>query len=160
MTDEGDTTEKAPVPTEDDTLLGDDGFDLQVWEARLSAGKYDGFIVTMAAMLHDRGISMNVRRWQCEFRGETYTEEDVDGEVAEFAEKFASQGWGFLSALLGDNIRATIKPARAILYGICRAELKMTDKDARRAIKMPAKDIMASFSWYEVPSPGKDEEPA
>jgi hypothetical protein len=155
-------TEEEQVPSETDTLLGGesgDEFDLVQWEMRLRAGKYDGHIIEMAAMLYERAIVENTRRWRCTFRDCVYTEEDVSGEVAEHAEMFASQGWGYLTALMGDNVRSTIRPARAILYGICRGELKMTDRDARRAIKMTAQDTLACFDWYEVPSPGKSVGP-
>lgn len=150
----------AVVPSEDDTLLGGDNgndFDIDRFDTRVKAGKYDGHLILMTAMLHDRAISENRRRWRCTFRDVAYLEDDVDGEVAEHAERFAGQGWGLLTALLGDNVRATIRPARAVLYGICRAELGMDHRTAARTIKMPAKDILACFDWYEVDPPGKSE---
>lgn len=155
--------EEVTVASEDETLLGGESgndFDIDRWQARLAAGKYDGHVVVMAAMLHDHAIKANTRRWRCTFRDVVYTEDDIDGDVAEHAERYAQQGWGYLTATLGDNVRAVIKPARAILYGICRGELSMSDRDARRAIKLPAKEVMGCFDWYEVESPGKPEGPA
>lgn len=151
------------VPTEEDTLLGGESgneFDIDVWQIRLIAGKYDAHIIAMAALLHDHGIAQNVRRWRCTFRDVVYTEEDFDGFAAEHAEKFYGQGWGVLTYLLGDNVRSNIGPARAILYGICRGQLGMDLQHAKRAIKLPAREIMACFDWYQVESPGKDEAPA
>ncbi len=155
------------VPTEDDTLLGGESgneFDIDIFDIRVKAGRYDGWLMPMQALLHDRGILENTRRWRCEFNGETYDEEMLSGESADHAERFAIaegqkiQGWGLISAFIQDNVRRNIGPPRAVLYGICRGELGMTDLEARRAIKLPAAQIMACFSWYDLAeSPGKDE---
>lgn len=152
------------MPSEDDTLTGgDDGdsFDLDRFTARLVAGKYDGFEVAMSGLLHARAISENTRRWVCTFKERPFREEDLPAEVAEHAEHFASQGWGYLTAMLGDNIRAYIGPARAVLYGICRAELGMDDRRARLELKaMTAQEVLGCFDWEQVTSPGKDGPPA
>lgn len=149
--------------SEDDTLLGGesgDEFDFGIWEKRLSAGKYNGWKMLMQAALHQSCIDENTRRWKVTFRGFDYTEDGVLADVAEFAERYANQGWGFITATINDNVRAVIGPARAVLYGICRGHLNMDHKAAVRATSMPAKEIMGCFEWYEVESVGKAEEPA
>jgi hypothetical protein len=150
------------VPTEDDTLTTgpDDGFNLEAFDIRVKAGRYDGNLIQMAGMLYDRGIAENSRRWRCTFRDVAYTEEDLDATVAGYAEEYDGRGWGILNVVIGDNVRLAIKPALAILYGICRGELGMDHKAARRALKLTHSEVMACFDWYEVPSPGKDERPA
>lgn len=157
------------VPTEAEILTAseDEDFDFETWAIALDAGKYDGFLLMMAAGLHSRGISLNVRRWRCTFRDRVFTEEDISAESADWAETFARAdnrpdwGWGYITALLGDNVRATIHPARSVLYGICRGEFGMKDRDARAALKkMTAVEVMGCFDWYQVESPGKVDRPA
>lgn len=166
MPEDDNTDAPEDVPSEDDTVLGgehEDEFNFEAFSARLSAGKYDGNLLVMAAALHTRGISLNVRRWRCTFRDESYLEEDVSAEVADYAEQWwnvPGQGWGYITALLGDNVRSNIRPARAVLYGICRSELRMTERDARRALKLTAAEVMACFDWDEVEPPGFTEDPA
>lgn len=156
------TTTEPDAPTEDETLLGGESgndFDFDRWSKRLATGKYDGHVIEMAGALHQRAMDLNTRRWKVHFQNLDFTEDTISAEAAEHAERFSGLGWGFITALVGQNVGANIRPARAVLYGIARADLGQSDQMARVATRMPAATLLDLFSYVEVDPVGKGGSP-
>jgi len=150
------------APTEDETLLGGEtgnDFDFERWSMRLGTGKYDGHLLEMSAALNQRAMDENTRRWTVDFGDRTWTEDDYPADAAEHAERYSGLGWGFITALVGQNVAANIRPARAILYGLARSEMGLPDAGARQSIQGSASELLGRFSYVEVDSPGKTEPP-
>lgn len=147
------------VPSEDDTLVaGPDGmFDLDTWELRLKAGKYDGYLVEMAQKLSRRAVGENTRRWRIQWRDEEWTEDDYTLQAARHAEKFSGLPWGVLNLSMGTDAQMNALVCEALLYGLGRDHYGMDDPEARQAVKMPAARMLEVLSYFDADEPGKDD---
>lgn len=144
------------VPSEDDTLLGEDGFDFDAWKLRAAAGKYDGHLLDMAAFLAKRAIAGNSRRWKIRWRGDEVTEDDYTLTAVRHAEQFAGMQWGVMNLSIGVDIQLSGTVAQALLYGMARTRFHMDDKAARKAVdEVRAIDLLDILEYYEAP--GKAE---
>ena len=146
------------VPSEDATLTGDDGFDLNLWKIRLAAGKYDGHLIEMASHLAQRAINDNRRRWRIRWRDDELTEDDYTLTAAGHAETYTGMPWGVMNMSMGLDVQMNAKVAAGLLYGMARDRFNMDDKTARKAVgELPASDLLDVLDYFESPPLGKDD---
>lgn len=152
-------SDDAPIPTEDEILVGDKGgFSIEQWAFALKAGKYDGHLIEMAAKLSQRAMIGNRRRWRIRWRDDEVTEDTYTLTAASFAEDFSGLAWGVLNVSMGHNVQMNAKVAQALLYGMARTRFGMNDQTARKAVgELPSASLLEVLDYYEVEPVGKGD---
>lgn len=158
-----DETDAPEVPTEEETLTGEDGFDFDKWKLRAASGKYDGYEVAMAAFLSTRAISRNTRRWKLNVWGLEVTEDNLPLEATFHAETYTGQLWGFLEARFGINPELSRQALVGLLYGIGLVMCGWSDPETRAKIRdLRNIDLIDMVTYYQDDTAGKgpgSEEP-